>query len=97
MKSLQVSEDILPLGVFKARAAQVLHKLREVQRPLVITQHGKPVAVLITPEEFDRLAAYDRFMTAVQKSLADAKTGRVIADQTLTNELNTAFPTLNQS
>ena len=96
MKSLQVSEDILPLGVFKARAAQVLHKLREVQRPLVITQHGKPVAVLLTPEEFDRLAAYDRFMDAVQEGLADAEAGRVVTDQALTSELDAAFPTLAQ-
>ena len=97
MKSLQVSEDILFFGVFKACAVQVLHKFREVQRPLVITQHGKPVAVLITPEEFDRLAAYDRFMTAVQEGLADAEAGRVVADQALTSELDAAFPTLDQS
>ena len=87
MKSLQVSEDILPLGVFKARAAQVLRKLREVQRPLVITQHGKPVAVLLTPEEFDRLAAYDRFLAAVQEGLADAEAGRVVTDQALTSDI----------
>ena len=97
MKSLQVSEDILPLGVFKARAAQVLHKLREVQRPLVITQHGKPVAVLITPEEFDRLAAYDRFLAAVQEGLADVEAGRMVADETLASELDAAFPPLEQS
>ena len=96
MKSLQVAEDILPLGVFKARASQVLRKLREVQRPLVITQHGKPVAVLLTPEEFDRLAAYDRFLAAVQEGLADAEAGRVIADQALASELAAAFPILEQ-
>ena len=96
MKALQVAEDILPLGVFKARASQVLHKLREVQRPLVITQHGKPVAVLITPEEFDRLAAYDRFLAAVQEGLADAEAGRVVADQALTSDLDAALPPLEQ-
>jgi len=97
VKSLQVSEDILPLGVFKAHASQVLHKLREVQRPLVITQHGKPVAVLLTPEAFDRLAAYDRFLEAVQEGLADAEAGHVVADQALTSELDAAFPPLEQS
>ena len=74
----------------------MLRKLREVQRPLVITQHGKPVAVLLTPEEFDRLAAYDRFLAAVQEGLADAEAGRVIADQALASELAAAFPILEQ-
>src|SRR5712691_5769567 len=96
MKSLQVSEDILPLGVFKAHAAQVLHKLREVQRPIVITQHGKSVAVLLTPEAFDRLAASDRVLAAVQEGLADAEAGRVVEDQALTSELAAAFPPLEQ-
>ena len=91
MKSLQVAEDILPLGEFKTRASQVLRKLREVQRPIVITQNGKPSAVLITPEEFDRLHEHDRFLEAVYEGLADSEAGRVIEDEQLTEELDTAL------
>jgi len=54
-------------------------------------------AVLITPEAFDRLAAYDRFLTAVQEGLADAEAGRVVTDQALTSELDAAFPPLEPS
>jgi len=53
--------------------------------------------VLTTPEEFDRLAAYDRFLAAVQEGLADSEAGRVVTDQALTSELDAAFPTLEQS
>lgn len=96
MKSLQVSEDILPIGTFKTHAAQVLRKLRTMQRPIVITQHGKPAAVLITPEAFDRMTAQARFLDAVHEGLADSEAGRVIDDQTLTGELDAAFPAPQQ-
>jgi prevent-host-death family protein len=88
VKFLQVSEDILPIGVLKARAAQVLRQLRKEQRPIVITQHGKPAAVLITPETFDHLCAHERFLDAIHEGLADSETGRVIEDQALTDELD---------
>ena len=91
MKSLQISEDILPIGEFKTRASQVLRKLREAQRPIVITQNGKPTAVLITPEEFDRLHERDRFLEAVREGLADAEAGRVVEDKVLTRELDAAL------
>lgn len=91
MKTLQVSEDILPIGKFKTRASQVLRKLREAQRPIVITQNGKPTAVLITPEEFDRLHERERFLEAVREGLADSEAGRVIEDKRLTRELDVAL------
>ena len=91
MKPLQVSEDILPIGQFKTQASQVLRKLREAQRPIIITQNGKPTAVLITPEEFDRLHERDRFLEAVREGLADSEAGRVVEDKVLTRELDAAL------
>jgi prevent-host-death family protein len=91
MKSMQVSEDILPIGEFKTQASRVLRKLHKAQRPIVITQNGKPAAVLITPEEFDRLREHDRFLEAVHEGLADSEASRVIEDEALTGELETGL------
>jgi prevent-host-death family protein len=88
VKSLQVSEDILPIGEFKVQASRVLRKLRQVQRPIVITHNGKPAAVLITPEEFDRLRERDRFLEAVGEGLADSEAGRVVEDHELGSEID---------
>ena len=54
-------------------------------------QNGKPTAVLITPEEFDRLHERDRFLEAVREGLADSEAGRVVEDKVLTRELDAAF------
>ena len=91
MKDIQISEDILPVGEFKTHASKVLRRLQETKRPFVITQNGKPAAVLLTPGEFDRLNAHSRFMEAVDEGLKDADRGRLIEDDELTRELDEAF------
>jgi prevent-host-death family protein len=87
VKELQATEDIVPLGEFKAKASEMLRKLRSTNRPLVITQNGKPAAVVITPEDFDTLVERERFVAAVRRGVADADAGRTIADGELDAEL----------
>jgi prevent-host-death family protein len=78
---LRVSEDIVPLGEFRSHTARVLGRMREQQRAVVITQNGRPAAVLVTPEEYDRLQEPWRFLAAVGEGLADASAGRVVVDE----------------
>jgi prevent-host-death family protein len=78
---LRVSEDIVPLGEFRSHTARVLGRMREQQRAVVITQNGRPAAVLVTPEEYDRLQEQGRFLAAVGEGKADADAGRVVADE----------------
>jgi prevent-host-death family protein len=91
MKPLHVSEDILPIADFKTRASEVVRQLRAHRRPVVITQSGKPAAVLLSPEEFDRLTYRARFMEAVGEGLADAEAGRVLTDAALGKLLDDEF------
>lgn len=91
MKPIQLSEDIVPLAQFKARASEVLRRLRTAQRPIVITQNGRPSAVLITPEQFDEFNEQERFLQAVREGLSDADAGRIVDDQTLSADLDSHF------
>ncbi len=91
MRFVHVSEDILPIGELKTLASRVLRRLRAEQRPIVITLNGKPAAVLITPEEFDRLYERERFVEAINKGLADSEAGRVVEDEALAGELDAEF------
>lgn len=88
MKELQISEDILPVGEFKTHASRVIRRLQETKRPFVITQNGKPAAVLLTPAEFDRLNEHARFLEALDEGLSDSAAGRLIDDATLAGELD---------
>ena len=97
MKSLHISEDILAIGKVKAQFSRVLRQLHETQRPIVVTRNGHPAAVLITPDEFDRLHELDQFLDAVHEGLADSEAGRVIDDASLTTELDAALDSPVQS
>ncbi len=90
-RNFQVTEDIITLSLFKVQASKVLHSLHETGRSVVITQNGKPSAVVMTPEEFDRLREREVFMTAVDEGRADAKAGRVVGTKTLEQELDKKF------
>jgi prevent-host-death family protein len=61
MAKVDVAEDLVPIGEFKTHASQLLRKLHETGRPLVITQNGKASAVVLTPEEFEQLG-YRRYV-----------------------------------
>jgi len=97
VKSLHISEDILAIGEVKAQLSRVLRQLHETQRPIVVTQNGRPAAVLITPDDFDRLRELDQFLDAVREGLADSEAGRVIDDASLTAELDAALDSPDQS
>jgi prevent-host-death family protein len=78
MKPLRVSEDIVPVGQFKAQAKKWLARASETGQPLVITQNGRPAGVLLSPTEFDRLMERQRFLAAVDEGLSDAGAGRAM-------------------
>lgn len=88
MKPIQLSEDVLPIGEFKARASEVVRQLREHHRPVLVTQSGKPAAVLLCPEDYDRLLYRARFVAAVAEGLDDVETGRTLSDEELDRALD---------
>ncbi len=78
-----MSEDIVPLGEFKAQASRLLARLARDRHSLVITQNGRPAGVLLAPAEYDRIREQQRFLESVAAGIADADADRVMG----TNEL----------
>jgi len=91
MRPLRVSENIVPVSDFKARAADWLRRLGESSEPVVITQNGKAAGVLLSPAAYDELAERFRFMRAVEQGLADVKAGRVTAHEEIVAEMRRRF------
>jgi len=83
MRPIRVAEDIVPLSELEGHASEVVEGLRARGRPTVITQGGKAAAVLISPEEFDRLSYEAHVVAAIEQGLADADAGRVVDDEDL--------------
>ncbi|RMF16004.1 MAG: type II toxin-antitoxin system Phd/YefM family antitoxin [Candidatus Dadabacteria bacterium] len=87
VRPISVAEDIVPIGEFKAQAARLLDRLRTTGHPLIVTQHGKPAAVMLSPVEYDRLRECAMFVQTVSAGLADAETGRTMDTATLRRRL----------
>ena len=85
------------MGEFKTHASRLLKGVKQSGRPLIVTQNGKPAAVLLSPEEFDRLTTQARFVAAVQEGLADLDAGRVVSNDEVGQRLDARFGSLTKS
>ncbi|GAB6062867.1 type II toxin-antitoxin system Phd/YefM family antitoxin [Deferrisoma palaeochoriense] len=91
MRPLRISERIVPVSEFKARAAVWLRRLGESAEPLVITQNGKAAGVLLSPAAYDALIERAEFLRAVEQGLADAEDGRLTPHEDVVVELRRRF------
>lgn len=55
MSRVRVDEDIRPLSEFRAGVANFVKRIHETRRPMVLTQRGRGVAVLMDVHEFERM------------------------------------------
>jgi len=88
MRRIQLAKDVVSVGDLKVSASRLLRRLREERRPIVITQHGRPAGVLVSPADFDMMTEQARFLEAVQAGLDDAAAGRVLDDEALAGDLD---------
>ena len=91
MKPIHIAEDIVPLSQFKTQASRILERMKGSNAVVVITQNGKPAAVVMTPGEFDRLRDEERFREAVQEGLEDERAGRLIPHKQVRRRLERRF------
>ncbi|MEE4109794.1 MAG: type II toxin-antitoxin system Phd/YefM family antitoxin [Halieaceae bacterium] len=55
MSKVRVDEDIRPLSEFRAEVASFVKHIHETRRPMVLTQRGRGVAVLMDVREFESM------------------------------------------
>ena len=81
MKDINVTDGIVPLGEFKTRASRIIRDISDSDEPLVITQNGRPAAVMMSPSAFQELRESHSFYRAVAEGVADSEAGHVVDDK----------------
>ena len=76
MKRLRVNEDIRPMSEFRTGIASFLKQIHDTKRPLVITRHGKGVAVLIDAGEYEAMQEKLELLQRVQTSIGQIEAGQ---------------------
>lgn len=84
---MAADQSILPVTVLKAKSAEVIRRARQTGRPVVITQNGKPTAVVQDHESFERQRQALTLLLALAQGERDARTGRTSADASVDRRL----------
>jgi prevent-host-death family protein len=75
MRKLNVAEDIVPIADFKTHASEYVRNMRRTHRPMVITQNGRPAAVVLTPEDFEALGYREFVKAKIRAGIESAEKG----------------------
>jgi len=87
MRTINISQDIIPVGEFKTGISKWLRSIRNKNHPIVITQNGRPAGVLITPEEYDKLVYTKMFTESINRGIQDIQTGNIFTTSELKNKI----------
>jgi prevent-host-death family protein len=78
MQRLRIDQDIKSLSEVRTGIANFIKQVHDTKRPVIITQHGKSVAVLLDAYEYEALQEKLELLTDVQASLQQLENGKGI-------------------
>ncbi|HEY8037078.1 MAG TPA: type II toxin-antitoxin system Phd/YefM family antitoxin [Methylobacter sp.] len=70
------SEDVIPLSDLKVNPGKVVNRAKDTHRPILLTSHGRGVAVVQGLDDFEKNEEERSFMKAVAQGLMDIKEGK---------------------
>lgn len=81
MSRVHLDEDIRPLSEFRAGVATFVKQIHETRRPMVLTQRGRGVAVLVDVQEYERMQERLEVLEEVYKAEEQIASGAGISHQ----------------
>jgi prevent-host-death family protein len=75
MQRLKIDQDIKPLSEVRTGIATYIKQVHDTKRPMIITQHGKGVAVLLDAYEYEAMQEKLELITDIQISLNQMDNG----------------------
>jgi prevent-host-death family protein len=91
-----LARDIRTVTEMKTRAAQMLDEVNLEKRPLVITQDGKPRAVMMDIESYEELRNAIGLLKLLSQGEEDMSVGRWVKQDGLFDRLETRLKTLRK-
>ena len=75
MQRLRIDQDIRSMSEFRTGIASFLKQVHDTKRPLIITQHGKGVAVLLDVGEYEAMQEKIELLKDLQTSIGQLENG----------------------
>lgn len=88
MKSLiNINEGILPLSAFRQNSKALLQKIKKSHESLLLTQNGHSAAVVLAPEDYERLQYQLEFFRSVAEGEKDISRKKFSAHEKVFEDL----------
>jgi prevent-host-death family protein len=87
MQRLKIDQDIKPLSEVRTGIATFIKQVHDTKRPVIITQHGKGVAVLLDAHEYEAMQEKLELLTDIQTSLNQLEKGAGISQEDAKEEV----------
>lgn len=87
MQRLKIDEDIKPLSEVRTGIANFIKQVRATKRPVIITQHGKSVAVLLDVHEYEAIQEKLELLSDIQTALAQLEGSRGVGHEDAKQEV----------
>lgn len=81
MSRIHFDQDIQPLSEFRASVASYIKQINETRRPLVITQRGKGVAVVLDVAEYEAMQEKIELLEEIRTAEAQLASGLGISNE----------------
>jgi prevent-host-death family protein len=76
---MDITKDIQPMTTFRNHSAEIMQRLKDTKRPVILTANGKAGAVIQDAEAYQHLldlAAEASAAEGIRQGLGNLKTGR---------------------
>ena len=81
MRRLIIDQDIKPMSEFRSNVSSFVKQVHDTKRPLVITQHGKSVGVLLDVGEFEAMQEKIELLEDLHVSISQLESGNGVSHQ----------------
>ncbi len=92
MQKLKIGEDIRSLSEDRNSIANFIKQVHDTKRPVIITQHGKGIAVLLGANEFEAMQEKIELLSDIQTSLNQLEKGAGISHKDAKEKLLKRIP-----
>ncbi len=79
MQRPKIDQDIKPLSEIRTGIADFIKQVHDTKRPVIITQHGESVAVLLDAHEYEAMQEKIELITDIQASINQLEKGAGIS------------------
>ena len=81
MPRVRFDEDIRPLSEFRAGVATFVKQIHETRRPMILTQRGRGVAVLVDVQEYEKMQERLELLEELYKAEEQIASGEGISHE----------------